>query len=277
MRSDAVACPSSSMRHSCAAGPYGVRGPDPDRQSVMPDSSADFAGLPNPVSLTFRPCAVLRHSRAIRGHPLNMPSRQCRRVPNSVSTPLMCASGSFRRRPARVLVDRQRRMMRAILFARAAAASFSGCSASILLSQGSSEFRAPARMTEHGRCARDKQLTEAALPHPCDPAEPLPSRGRAPPQGQPGLGREVTPAFEALHRRREGVNRHRADRPDAGDCHQPPEFLAFPRPGATQRHGTSHSRQQLLPLAGPGQRMAELPSRLDVLLPPGIVVLDARR
>ena len=168
-------------------------------------------------------------------------------------------------------------LMRAILFARAAAASFSGCSASILLSQGSSEFRAPARMTEHGRCARDKQLTEAALPHPCDPAEPLPSRGRAPPQGQPGLGREVTPAFEALHRRREGVNRHRADRPDAGDCHQPPEFLAFPRPGATQRHGTSHSRQQLLPPAGPGQRMAELPSRLDVLLPPGIVVLDARR
>ena len=39
-------------------------------------------------------------------------------------------------------------------------------------------------MSEHGRCAQDKQLPDVALPHLRDPAEPLPSPLRMLPQGQ---------------------------------------------------------------------------------------------
>ena len=86
-------------------------------------------------------------------------------------------------------------------------------------------------MPEHRRCSQDEQLAEIALPHLGDPAEPLLAGRRVLPRCQPDPGREVAPAAEALHRRRKGMQRHRADRADAGDRHQPLHVLAHPDPG----------------------------------------------
>ena len=41
------------------------------------------------------------------------------------------------------------------------------------------------------------------------------------------VGGEVPPAPEALHRRREGQYRRRADRPDSRDAHQTPRLLVL--------------------------------------------------
>ena len=60
MRSGTVVCPASQVRHACAAGPYGVRGSDPNRSSGMLDSPACRVGFSDPVSLTFCPYVVFR-------------------------------------------------------------------------------------------------------------------------------------------------------------------------------------------------------------------------
>ena len=78
------------------------------------------------------------------------------------------------------------------------------------------QLLALAHMPEHRRCPQDEQLAEIALPHPGDPAEPLLAGRRVLPRCQPGPGREVAPAAEALHRRRKGMQRQRTDRADAG-------------------------------------------------------------
>ena len=72
---------------------------------------------------------------------------------------------------------------------------------------------------------------EIALAHLGDPAEPLLAGRRVLPRCQPDPGRKVAPAAEALHRRRKGMQRHRTDRADAGDRHQPLHLLARPGPG----------------------------------------------
>ena len=53
---------------------------------------------------------------------------------------------------------------------------------------------------------------------------------RVPPgnQTQPGRGIPTTP--ESLHRRREGLDRHRRQRPDSRDANQPDRLFVFARP-----------------------------------------------
>ena len=64
----------------------------------------------------------------------------------------------------------------------------------------------------HG--ARDQQSSQIALAHLRYPAEPRLAAGRVLAWHQSKPGGEVAAATEALHRRREGLDRHRADRPD---------------------------------------------------------------
>ena len=113
MRSGTVVCPASQVRHACAAGPYGVRGSDPNRFSGMLDSPARRAGFSDPVSLTFCPYVVFRPYRTNRGHPRLTPSRACPRSPvfqfqtdPSSSRQLFRNIGA--RRPVDILPDRQR-------------------------------------------------------------------------------------------------------------------------------------------------------------------------
>ena len=89
--------------------------------------------------------------------------------------------------------------MRAILLASATATSIRGLRASILASQGS--FVSPRRTAE---------LTTAMAPM-------IKRRLRSP---------------KALHRRREGLKRHRVDRPDPWDGHEPCRLLVLTRAGA---------------------------------------------
>ena len=57
MRSGTVVCPASQVRHACAAGPYGVRGSDPNRSSGMLDSPACRVGFSD-LSLPFIPSCL---------------------------------------------------------------------------------------------------------------------------------------------------------------------------------------------------------------------------
>ena len=146
MRSGTVVCPASQVRHACAAGPYGVRGSDPNRLSGMLDSPACCAGFSDPVSLTFCPYVAFRPYRTQPGssapHALksvsakpgvpipNRPLLFQAVIPQHWQPLLVPGRCSF-------LTD-SAQMMRAILFASATATSFGGFSAIILRSQGSS-------------------------------------------------------------------------------------------------------------------------------------------
>ena len=79
--SGTIVCSAPVKRHACAAGPYGVRGSDPDRFSGMLDSPARDAGFSDPVSPTFCPYVVFRPNRTNRGYPRITPSRACPRSP----------------------------------------------------------------------------------------------------------------------------------------------------------------------------------------------------
>ncbi len=74
MRSGTVVCSASRMRHSYAAGLYGVRGSDPNRTCGVLESPARNTGFSDPVSLTFCPYVVFRPNRTNRGHPRITPS-----------------------------------------------------------------------------------------------------------------------------------------------------------------------------------------------------------
>ena len=115
MRSGTVVCPASQVRHACAAGPYGVRGSDPNRSSGMLDSSARRVGFSDPVSLTFCPYVVFRPNRTVRDHPRITASNRHPRSPvfqfrtaHFSSKQLFPSSGSRHRCPVTFLLDRQR-------------------------------------------------------------------------------------------------------------------------------------------------------------------------
>ena len=115
MRSGTVVCPASQVRHACAAGPYGVRGSDPNRSSGMLDSPACRVGFSDPVSLTFCPYVVFRPNRTVRDHPRITASNRHSRSPvfqfrtaHFSSKQLFPSSGSRHRCPVTFLLDRQR-------------------------------------------------------------------------------------------------------------------------------------------------------------------------
>ena len=115
MRSGTVVCPASQVRHACAAGPYGVRGSDPNRSSGMLDSPARRVGSSDPVSLTFCPYVVFRPNRTVRDHPRITASNRHPRSPvfqfrtaHFSSKQLFPSSGSRHRCPVTFLLDRQR-------------------------------------------------------------------------------------------------------------------------------------------------------------------------
>ena len=115
MRSGTVVCPASQVRHACAAGPYGVRGSDPNRFSGMLDSPACRVGFSDPVSLTFCPYVVFRPNRTVRDHPRITASNRHPRSPvfefrtaHFSSKQLFPSSGSRHRCPVTFLLDRQR-------------------------------------------------------------------------------------------------------------------------------------------------------------------------
>ena len=64
MRSGTVVCPASQVRHACAAGPYGVRGSDPNRFSGMLDSPARVCGRPPQCKQKFEQHLVRRDMRS---------------------------------------------------------------------------------------------------------------------------------------------------------------------------------------------------------------------
>ena len=115
MRSGTVVCPASQVRHACAAGPYGVRGSDPNRSSGMLDSPACRVGFSDPVSLTFCPYVVFRPNRTVRDHPRITASNRHPRSPvfqfrtaHFSSKQLFPSSGSRHWCPVTFLLDRQR-------------------------------------------------------------------------------------------------------------------------------------------------------------------------
>ena len=115
MRSGTVVCPASQMQHSCATGPYGVRGSEPNRAGGMLDSPTCFAGFPDPVSLTSCPYVVFRPNRNIRDQPRITASNRHPQNPvfqfrtaHFSSKQLFRSSGSRHRRPVTFLLDRQR-------------------------------------------------------------------------------------------------------------------------------------------------------------------------
>ena len=109
--------------------------------------------------------------------------------------------------------------MRAILFARATATSLGGFSASILRSHGSAN---------HRRRPQNQQLSQVPLPHLGDPSQPLPPARGDFARCQANPRREVAPPGEALHRRCEGVHRHRPDLSHPRNRHQSPQLLVRP-------------------------------------------------
>ena len=122
--------------------------------------------------------------------------------------------------------------MRAILLASATATSIRGLRASIRASQGS--FVSPRRTAELTtamapmikRRLRSRWPIFDILPSLGFAAGRVLSRHEAPPS------REVAAAPKALHRRREGLERHRANRPDPWDGHEPYRLLVLTRTGA---------------------------------------------
>ena len=90
-----------------------------------------------------------------------------------------------------------------------------------------------------------QQLSQVALPHLGNPSQPLSPAGRDLPWCQANPRRKVTPPVEALHRRCEGVHRHRADLSHPRNRHQPPQLLVLP-------HDRAHLLVDLVMAAAPG-------------------------
>ena len=75
---------------------------------------------------------------------------------------------------------------------------------------------------------QNQQLSQVPLPHLGDPSQPLSSARGDFAWCQANPRREVTPPGEALHRRCEGVHRHRADLSHPRNRHQPPQLFVLP-------------------------------------------------
>ena len=200
------------------------------------DSPARRAGFSDPVSLTFCPYVVFRPYRTNRGHPRLTPSRACPRSPVfQFQTDPSSSRQLFRNigagRPVDVLSDRQRPDDSRHLVRQCDGDQLRRLFRDHPPQPGIIQLLALAHMPEHRRCAQDEQLAEIALAHLGDPAEPLLAGRRVLPRCQPDPGRKVAPAAETLHRRRKGMQRHRTDRADAGDRHQPLHVRARPGPG----------------------------------------------
>ena len=69
-----------SMQHSFAAGPYGVRGSDPNRFHGL-EALRQVLVFPTPSSMTFCPYVVCRPHRPGRDHPQIRPSGPCLQHP----------------------------------------------------------------------------------------------------------------------------------------------------------------------------------------------------
>jgi hypothetical protein len=74
----------------------------------------------------------------------------------------------------------------------------------------------PASPTYDRHGADDKQAPNVALSHLRGFSENLLSAGRMLPWNDPEPGRKISAAFEMVHRRREGLDRHGCDRPTPG-------------------------------------------------------------
>src|SRR5208337_5298903 len=72
----------------------------------------------------------------------------------------------------------------------------------------------------------NQEPPDVALPHLRGFSENLLAPGRMLPGNEPEPCGKVAPAFEDLHRRREGLNRQGSDRPDARRRFKTPRCLA---------------------------------------------------
>ena len=113
--------------------------------------------------------------------------------------------------------------------ASATATTITGLRASIRASQGSSVSPRRSAQRTCAMAPQDQEPPEVALTHLRYPAQPGLAARAVLARHQPEPGREVAPAAEALHRRREGLDRRRADRADARDRHQPRSLFVAPR------------------------------------------------
>ena len=119
--------------------------------------------------------------------------------------------------------------MRAIRLASATATSMRG-SARQHPGQPRVRRAAPHRPADCRHRAGDQQPPEVALPHLRYLAQLRLSAGRILPGNQAQPGREVPAAPEALQRRHERLDRHRAQRADSRHTHQPHRPFIFARP-----------------------------------------------
>ncbi len=174
-----------SMRHSFAAGPYGVRGSDPDRSYGL-EALREIPVLPAPSSMTSCPSCCLSSSPPGPGSPADHAFIQGRirrarySVPGSHAAAAIAAGVRSSSRQA----DRAR-IMRAILFASATATSFGGFPAIILASResfrGSDWRRCPVTAVAPGTssCRRSRCRILVIRPGSCRPAACC-SRGVSP-------------------------------------------------------------------------------------------------
>ena len=87
----------------------------------------------------------------------------------------------------------------------------------------------PDRPAHNRHGARDQQPPKIALTHLRYLAQSRLAAGRVLARYEAQPGREVATPLEALHRRREGLDRHRGDRPDPWHGHKPLHVLILPR------------------------------------------------
>ena len=91
------------------------------------------------------------------------------------------------------------------------------------------DLAASARVLNNRHGSRDQEPPQVLLAHLRYPAQPRLAAGRVLPGHKAQPSREVAPAPEALHRRGEGLQRHRGDRPDSRDRHQARRLFVLPR------------------------------------------------
>ena len=183
-----------------------MRGSGPNRPGELGGSS-HIPGCPDPVSTTVCPYPS-------SGLPTFLPARFTR-PPLRRGAPVPCrlaCSASAPRRCAR-FVGQRHRDEHPRLARKHPGQPRSGGRA------------APDGPANHRHRARNQQPPHVALPHLRYPAQPgLAARGVLP-GDEPEPGGEVTTPPEAFHRRREGLDRRRRNRPDPRDAHQASRLL----------------------------------------------------
>ena len=147
-----------------AAGPHGLRGPDPKRLPGLEALRAE-TGSSGPVCPTLAPALSSRSRRAVRGPPASRPGGRGGGPEFSPSSVSSFSPGSRQDaamgRQASFFTE-SAHTVRAILFARATAATLNGFSSIILRSQGSAILSRPlwCRSTRHR--AEDEQAPDVA-------------------------------------------------------------------------------------------------------------------